>query len=266
MTRSKIDVLIAGGGFAGLTLAIALRQGLGPSFSVTVADPALGASQRRRRARLGHCRGGAASVRDHRRLAGRRGRGAADPRHGRHRQPARRRGAADLSHFRGRGRAGRAVRPHDREPAAGRCAGGEGAGSRRHTAARRRHRRSHRDGRPHDRRTHRRRRISTPDFWSPPMARGRPFAPRAGIATHGWSYGQSAIVTNVAHERDHRGTRRGAFPARRAVRDPAAQRPPLVDRVDRNDSARRRASWRCPTMRSMPSWSSASSCSSARSA
>src|SRR5208282_6356512 len=41
MTRNDIDVLIAGGGFAGLTLAIALRQGLGPSFSVTVADPAL---------------------------------------------------------------------------------------------------------------------------------------------------------------------------------------------------------------------------------
>jgi 2-octaprenyl-6-methoxyphenol hydroxylase len=40
--RSDIDVLIAGGGFAGLTLAIALRQALGPSFSVTVADPALG--------------------------------------------------------------------------------------------------------------------------------------------------------------------------------------------------------------------------------
>ncbi len=39
-----IDVLIAGGGFAGLTLAIALRQGLGPQFSVTVADPMLGRS------------------------------------------------------------------------------------------------------------------------------------------------------------------------------------------------------------------------------
>ena len=44
MTRSNVDVLIAGGGFAGLTLAIALRQGLGPSFAVTVADPALDAS------------------------------------------------------------------------------------------------------------------------------------------------------------------------------------------------------------------------------
>jgi 2-octaprenyl-6-methoxyphenol hydroxylase len=39
------DVLIAGGGFAGLTLAIGLRQALGPSFSVTVADPTLGASR-----------------------------------------------------------------------------------------------------------------------------------------------------------------------------------------------------------------------------
>lgn len=37
---TRTDVLIAGGGFAGLALAIALRQGLGPSFKVTVADPA----------------------------------------------------------------------------------------------------------------------------------------------------------------------------------------------------------------------------------
>jgi 2-octaprenyl-6-methoxyphenol hydroxylase len=44
MTRNDVDVLIAGGSFAGLTLAIALRQALGPSFSVTVADPALGKS------------------------------------------------------------------------------------------------------------------------------------------------------------------------------------------------------------------------------
>jgi 2-octaprenyl-6-methoxyphenol hydroxylase len=41
MTGNKSDVLIAGGGFAGLTLAIALRKALGPSFNVTVADPAL---------------------------------------------------------------------------------------------------------------------------------------------------------------------------------------------------------------------------------
>jgi len=45
MTKDKdtqrADVLIAGAGFAGLALAIALRQGLGPTFSVVVADPAL---------------------------------------------------------------------------------------------------------------------------------------------------------------------------------------------------------------------------------
>ena len=38
----RFDVLIGGAGFAGLALAIALRQGLGPSFSIAVADPALG--------------------------------------------------------------------------------------------------------------------------------------------------------------------------------------------------------------------------------
>ncbi len=44
MARNDIDILIGGGGFAGLALAIALRQSLGPSFAVVVADPALGAS------------------------------------------------------------------------------------------------------------------------------------------------------------------------------------------------------------------------------
>ncbi|GIK82547.1 MAG: ubiquinone biosynthesis hydroxylase [Pseudorhodoplanes sp.] len=37
----RMDVLIGGGGLAGLSLAIALRQGLGPQFSVTVVDPTL---------------------------------------------------------------------------------------------------------------------------------------------------------------------------------------------------------------------------------
>jgi 2-octaprenyl-6-methoxyphenol hydroxylase len=43
-SERRADVLIGGGGFAGLALAIALRQGLGASFQVTVADPALGKS------------------------------------------------------------------------------------------------------------------------------------------------------------------------------------------------------------------------------
>ena len=39
---SQADVAIAGAGFAGLALAVALRQGLGADFNVVVADPALG--------------------------------------------------------------------------------------------------------------------------------------------------------------------------------------------------------------------------------
>src|SRR3954451_16409523 len=36
----QVDVLIGGAGFAGLALAIALRQALGPSFAVAIADQA----------------------------------------------------------------------------------------------------------------------------------------------------------------------------------------------------------------------------------
>ena len=36
-----VEVVVGGAGFAGLALAIALRQGLGDPFMVTVADPAL---------------------------------------------------------------------------------------------------------------------------------------------------------------------------------------------------------------------------------
>ena len=46
----RTDVLIGGAGFAGLALAIALRQGLAPSFSVTVADPAMGRASKDGRA------------------------------------------------------------------------------------------------------------------------------------------------------------------------------------------------------------------------
>src|SRR5262245_25988209 len=38
----RCDVLIGGAGFAGLALAIALKQALGPAYKVTVADPAFG--------------------------------------------------------------------------------------------------------------------------------------------------------------------------------------------------------------------------------
>src|ERR1051325_6456855 len=43
MSSQKSDVVIAGGGFAGLALALALRQGLGDAFRIIVADPAFAA-------------------------------------------------------------------------------------------------------------------------------------------------------------------------------------------------------------------------------
>jgi len=41
MTLKRIEVLIAGGGVAGLGLAVALGCALGPGFAVAVCDPAL---------------------------------------------------------------------------------------------------------------------------------------------------------------------------------------------------------------------------------
>ena len=41
-SNQRTEVLIGGAGVAGLALAIALKQALGPSFAVAVADPALG--------------------------------------------------------------------------------------------------------------------------------------------------------------------------------------------------------------------------------
>src|SRR5215210_4796809 len=41
-TENSVDVLIGGAGFAGLALAVALRQSLGETFAVTVVDPTLG--------------------------------------------------------------------------------------------------------------------------------------------------------------------------------------------------------------------------------
>jgi 2-octaprenyl-6-methoxyphenol hydroxylase len=48
--RTCAHVVVAGAGLAGLALGIALRQGLGPDFSVMVADPGLGRASRDERA------------------------------------------------------------------------------------------------------------------------------------------------------------------------------------------------------------------------
>jgi len=43
MSPDRTDLLIAGGGLAGLSLAVAVKTALGPAFSVTVADPGIAA-------------------------------------------------------------------------------------------------------------------------------------------------------------------------------------------------------------------------------
>ena len=86
-------------------------------------------------------------------------------------------------------------------------------------------------------------------FWSPPTARIRSIRERAGIASHGWSYAQSTIVTTVAHERDHHGRAEEHFlPAGPFAILPLKRGgPPLVDRLDRGGAggrAHRRAARR----------------------
>ena len=220
----RVDVLIGGAGFAGLALAIALRQGLGRV--VRGRGRRSGARpSRRRRARLGDRGGGAAAVRDDRRLGRGRGRRAADPRHGGHRLPAAGRGAADVPHLRRRGRAGRAVRPHDRERrrCSPRWSSKAKADGRR--AARRRGRGFRQPARDRiDVELAGRRDDCRRGCWSPPTARARRSASAAGIASH-------RLELRPVRHRHHRRARarssrprRGAFPAGRAVRDPAAAR------------------------------------------
>ena len=70
---------------------------------------------------------------------------------------------------------------------------------------------------------------------------------QAGIATHGWSYGQSAIVTTVAHERAHNGRAEEHFlPAGPFAILPLNGQPLLagVDRDRRGSRAHHRAAGR----------------------
>ena len=243
----RIDVLIGGAGFAGLALAIALRQALGPSFTVAVADPALARAPADARA--------SAIVAAARRLFETIGvwdavAGGAQP---------------ILDMVITDSRLQDAVRPtfltFDGDVAPGEPFGhmienapllaalvekatAEGIEL---TAGRRRA--SSQQG---------------PSRIDVGLSDGRTMSARllvaadgarsaireqAGIASHGWSYDQSAIVTTVRARARSSRPRRGALPAGRAVRDPAAQgrsghRPPLVDRLDRGQArgrAHRRA-------------------------
>jgi 2-octaprenyl-6-methoxyphenol hydroxylase len=83
---------------------------------------------------------------------------------------------------------------------------------------------------------------------------------QAGIASHGWNYDQSAIVCTVAHERDHHG-RAGSTSCRRdrsrSCRSPASAARSCGPNAGKTPSA----SSRCPTRNSTTSWRSASACS-----
>jgi 2-octaprenyl-6-methoxyphenol hydroxylase len=216
MLRADVDVLIAGGGFAGLTLAIALRQALGESFAVAVADPSLGATH------AGDERASAivASVR---RLFDTLG---VWPRVADEAQPILDMVVTDS-------RLGDAVRPTFLT-FAGEIEPGEPFA---HMIDNRRLVEALADK---ARQTGVELRTAAVTEFTPPSERGPVNAStsgdasridarlsdgsalaapllvaadgarstirgRAGIATHGWSYGQSAIVVNVAHERDHGG-------------------------------------------------------------
>src|SRR5262252_275623 len=204
----KVDVLIGGAGFAGLALAIALRQGLAPSLSVTVADPALGGPAKDGRA--------SAIVAAARRLFETIGvwqEVEAQP---------------ILDMVVTDSRLADVVRPAflsfdgDVEPgepfahmiengpllaALAAKAKAEGVALRPAAVTEI----EFATDRATDRATNRAHvRLSNGEVLAARLlvaADGARSAirERAGIASHGWSYGQSAIVTTVAHERDHRG-------------------------------------------------------------
>jgi 2-octaprenyl-6-methoxyphenol hydroxylase len=200
--QNRCDVLIAGAGFAGLALAIALKQALGPAYKVTVADPALGRDVKDPRA--------TAIVAAARRLFETIGvwqavAGEAQP-------------ILDMrvtdSHL------GDAVRPvfltfdGDVEPgepfahmienrpllvALIECAKREGVALVPQAITGQANTASHIEAQLADGSTIAARLLVAADGARSGIRQ------RAGIATHGWDYGQSGIVTTVAHERDHFG-------------------------------------------------------------
>lgn len=198
---ARTDVLIGGAGFAGLSLAIALRQALGQAFAVTVADPALAADKDERASAI------AAAARRLFEAIG------VWPQAATQAQPI-------LDMVITDSRLGDAVRPvfltfegeikpgepfahmiENRHLVAALVAKAREVGvTLRPTAVTSREmKRDHVIAHLADGETVAARLIAAADG-----ARSR-LRELAGIQSFGWSYGQSAIVTTVAHERDHHG-------------------------------------------------------------
>ena len=236
-------IVIAGGGLAGLSLALALKQALGDGLDVVMCDPALQRDPLWRQARLRYRGGGAPDAGGPRNLAPGCGQGAADPRHGHHRQPPQRPCPPDFPHLRRGGRRRRTLRPYD-----------QGRGP--HRRAGRGLPRCRRELRPegvdelsHPMRPHADVKLTGGEHcaggacWWPPMAARSRLREQAGIGWISWPYRQSGIVATIAHERDHDGPGGRAFSALRPLRDPAAQSrgrrrrhraAPLLHRLDAN--------------------------------
>jgi 2-octaprenyl-6-methoxyphenol hydroxylase len=199
---SRAEVVIGGAGFVGLSLAIALRQALGPTFSVVVADPTLDAPTTDERA--------SAIAAAARRLFETIGVWDAAARQA---QPI-------LDMVITDSRLGDAVRPvfltfegeikpgepfahmvenRDLTAALLAKARAEGVDLRATAVAGCEVERDHVEARLADGT-----RFATRLIVAADGARSS-LRERAGIATVGWSYGQTAIVTTVAHERDHHG-------------------------------------------------------------
>ena len=278
-TRERIDVLIGGGGFAGLALAIALRQGLGPSFSVTVADPALA-----RAAADGRASAIVAAARRLFETIGVWDQVEAQP---------------ILDMVVTDSRLHDAVRPtfltfegdlEPGEPFAHMVENGPllAALTEKAKAGRRRAAVVSGGGpsRPRTRRKAPAKRSArgSSHVTEVELADGSALSARllvaadgahsairerAGIASHGWNYGQSAIVTTVAHERDHNGRAEEHFlPAGPFAILPLKTTRPAATAPRSSGPRRRRrprASSRCPTPSFTPSSSGASACISARS-
>jgi 2-octaprenyl-6-methoxyphenol hydroxylase len=209
---AQCDVFIAGGGFAGLSLAVALKQGLGASFCVTVADPMLGkagddlrasaiaAAARRMFETIGVWEAVAADAQPIRDMV------VTDSKLEHAVRPTFLTFAGEIEHSRSGG-----VDLPESEPFAHMIENGPLNAALadkaratdvalRAVAVERFDIRTDRivvtqsDGRA----TAARLLIAADGARSA-------LREQAGIATHGWTYGQSAIVTTVAHERDHHG-------------------------------------------------------------
>ena len=203
----RADVAIAGGGFAGLALALALRQGLGPAFEIIVADPAfaadakpdprasaIAAAARRMFEALGVWEAVAAHAQPINDMV------VTDSKLKDAVRPVFLTFAGELESDRADGSEPFAhmIENAPLNAALAAKARAEGITLRASTVRRFRHEgrivAEFGDGQ-----------VTSAALLVAADGANSMLREQAGIVTHGWNYGQSAIVTTVAHERDHNG-------------------------------------------------------------